>query len=340
MHPTLLRSASSFAAFAAAMGLLIFGGLACDETAPNQLLTNHRVGTFELTSAIPNGGVTLEGSLDQISVTIGELPVLSSDFAYEGWISYGDTSATFNISTGRFRIFDTGGIDPIHRTGEVTFTYDRGGGFAVNPSDGDELAQGEALPDSVELTEGVTFFLAIETDPDNSPNPGVIHILMTEDVLPDDAGDVDLILPVSLGEPSQGDFSQLDGTVLLNAATGEIQLTFHRMPFLDRSSPPDDPGLIYQIWFVDDDQSPPRYRSVAGRGGPNSVGDFFIEGPPIEPGDADSDGVPEPMDFERVLVSIEPDGLTAQQPVGQGLDTSGEIFPVVPYRVRLPLPVR
>jgi len=345
MHPTSTRSTTSIVALVAAIGILVLAVSACDETAPDRLLTNLRETTFQVTSRIPTGEVTLEGPLDRISVEIGVLPVLAEPtqtvdgFAYEGWISYPDTgSSRIYISTGRFRIDDADGIDPIHRCGDVRFTYERGGGFQVT-SGGNALGQGQALPDSVELTEGVNFILAIEPDPDSQPGaPGAIHPLVTDGDLPSTAGEVGLIVPVNIGLENAGDFSPLEGEVWLSATTGEFKVTLEDLPFLDRSSPPGDPGLIYQAWFVDDDVSPPRYRNL-GRFRPTAVGDATLgspNDPPIETADSDQDGVPEPLDFERVLISIEPDGLNAQQPIEQGLDTSGEIFPLVPYRARLP----
>lgn len=318
------------------LGLLALALSACEEDAPTRFVTNDRHGDFLITNQIPSGQVTVASS-DLISVAIDKLPVLAAGqgFAYEGWLTFVDADTNrADASTGRFSIVPTGGPDLIHRTGSVRFTYASSGAFQVTAG-GDELAQGEALPSGIDFSDSLSFFLAIEPHPDNSPNPGFTHLLVGAEDLQNPPGPVKLIVPVNLGSASAGDFLDLDAEGSLSATTGGFHLRFQQMPVLNRTTPPDDPGLIYQAWFVDLDQSPPRYQNIT-RFVPNQIGDRILEGN-VHPGDLDGDGAPEPLDFEWIVVSLEPDGLNAQQPIGQGLDTSGEIFPVVPYYVRLPL---
>ena len=142
------------------------------------------------------------------------------------------------------------------------------------------------------------------------------------------------MIPVNDGQPTVGDLTTIYGEALVYVATGEFQLRFQRKPFFSRSQPPADNVLIYQAWFIDEDNGRQRYQSIQ-RFNPNVVGDAVIFGA-LNPGDGDGDGIPEPFDFERVVISIEPDALGAQQPVGQGSDTSPGIFFVAPYRSGLP----
>ncbi len=325
----------------AVSGILFLVWCACDAQAPGRFPTNLRQATFQVSGPIPSGRVTLESGLTRISVELDDLPVLAAPgptpgFAYAGWLSFldADTNRVF-VTTGVFRIQATDGIDSIHRIGPARFTYDSDGTFQLT-SAGVEVSPGQPLPPGESLNAGMSFFLAIETDPDDAAGPGYIHPLVAPDTLPGTPGSVDLIVPVNVGLTSQGDFSELRGEAQLSASTGEYKLTFSSLPVLSRTSPPFDVGLIYQAWFVDDDTSPPRYQSIA-RFAPNAIGDATVLGA-ITPGDLDGDRAPEPIDFERILISLEPDGISAQQPVGQGLDTSGEIFPIIPYRMRLPEP--
>ncbi len=324
--------------------LLALAIVACDVDDPPRLTANQRVVPVvydSRTALVAAGDLTIEPGGNQITVAVTGLPVLTGPasgqlgWAYEGWISYPDTGESRGyISTGRFRIPATN-QDPEFPTGVARFTYMRSGGFELL-STGMPLAQGQPMPDTLDFTDGVTFLLAIEQDPDPDPNTvGYSHILVSNGDLPAVADTtVTVIMPLNVGTPEAGDFSTLDGEALLNAATGEFQLQFQRMPYFTRSSPPADPGLIYQAWFVDDDTSPPRYLSIA-RFNPNIVGDATLTGA-VNPGDSDGDGLPEPLDLERVMISIEPDMLNAQQPPGQGVDTDGAIFQLVPYRATLP----
>jgi hypothetical protein len=90
---------------------------------------------------------------------------------------------------------------------------------------------------------------------------------------------------------------------------------------------------------VDDDTNPPRYQPIA-RQNPNLLGEMAILGLNFAGfaffADRDLDGVPEDLDFERVVVSIEPDGTHGQPPVGEGIDTHGDIFPIIPYQAPFP----
>jgi hypothetical protein len=339
MTTNLVGRLPAAAKFCAALVLCVLLG-ACDEEAPGRFPTNQREAAFEVTSSFPTGQVTLEGSLTRITVTVDRIPILpSSGFLYGAWLTYLDVDTNrVDVSAGVFRVTGTIPSDPADRVGAITMNYDAADGDLEVTSGGTALADGEPFPGGVNLTDGVTFFLAVEPDPDNSPNPGVIHPVVAAEPLPAVPGSVSLIVPVNIGLETAGDFSDLDGTALVNAATGEFQLGFSTMPVFTRTSPPDDPGLVYQVWFVDDDLSPPRYVNI-DRFVPNPIGDFSINGPPpFIVGDLDGDGAPESIDFERILISVEPDGLNAQQQVGDGIDTSGQIFPIVPYRIRLPEP--
>ena len=336
MHLRVLRVSGRRPARLALLGLAaLLGG--CDVDSPGRLTTNLRTASQRFyPSGIPAGSVTLEGSLDRISVAIDRLPVLTGPtqsaegFAYEGWITTPDSVK----STGRFRIAASQNQDPESDTGSVRFSYDRTGALTVTQG-GAAITQGQPLSDTFDFTARAGFLLTIEADPTDDPGLGFVHLLATEpESLLSTSRPLGLILPVNIGIPGQGKFDRIDAVATLNAATGEYNLDFEGMPFIARSGPPVDVGLIYQAWFVDDDTSPPRYQSIR-RFKPNGVGDVTLTGA-INPGDGDGDGVPEPLDFERVVVSIEPDGLTAQQPEGQGVDTSGAIFPVVPYEAKLP----
>lgn len=317
----------------------------CSADAPGRLTTNIRVASIEYDAArsvLPSGEVTLEGSLETITVAIENVaampgpPAGASGFVYEGWISYPDTGqARFYVSTGRFTLPAAGGADPNLPTADVTFLYDRDGNFTMLAG-GNPLTQGQPLPDTLDFTERVQFILAIEPEPDNDPGIGPIHLLVTKSDLPESPGSVDLIVPVDVGDPDRaGRFDILtSSSATLNAATGEFTVRFESMPYIDRTEPPGDVGLVYQTWFADDDTDPPRLVSIA-RENPNVLGDLTLSGA-VNPGDTDGDGVPEPLDLDRVIVSIEPDGITSGQPPGQGVDTSNDIFPMVPYQQLFP----
>lgn len=323
----------------AGLALATLLAAACDVDDPDRLASNQRFVpvTFDAATAIvPAGTATIATSGSEIAVEATDLPALEAPgggapgWAYEGWILYPFADTTGYIPAGRFRIPAASGDDEFP-TGEARFTYARDGSFTLT-SAGTALAHGLPMPDTLDFTE-VTFLLAIEPDPDAEPaQPGYTHLLVSKEVLSADGGA--LIVPVSPGTPQAGDFSTLDGEANVNAATGEFALVFEFMPYFVRSSPPNDPGLTYQAWFVDDDGAAPRYQSIA-RFNPNVVGDARLNGV-LYPGDLDGDGVPEPLDLDRVLITIEPDMITAQQPAGQGVDTSGNLFQTVPYRETLP----
>lgn len=323
----------------AGLALLALLAAACDVDDPDRLSANQRFVpvTFNATTAVlPAGTVTIATSGTEITIAADGLPVLAGPaqgepgWAYEAWIQYPFADTTDYIPAGRFRI-PAAGADVEFPTGVAEFTYARDGSFTLT-SAGTTLAQGVPMPDTLDFTEDVRFLLVIEPDPDGEPDqPGYTHLLVSKDVLDPDG--VALIVPVS-GTTQAGDFSPLDGEANVNAATGEYSLHFELMPYFIRSSPPNDPGLTYQAWFVDDDRTPASYQSIA-RFNPNVVGDANLNGA-LYPGDLDGDGVPEPLDVDRVLITIEPDMITAQQPPGQGLDTSGDLFPTVPYQETLP----
>jgi hypothetical protein len=189
------------------------------------------------------------------------------------------------------------------------------------------------LPDTLDFSES-RFFLAIEPDPDVDLGPGLTHLLIGKSDLPA-AGDVDLVIPVNEGLGTVGDLSTIEGEAVVSASTGEYLAVMRQMPFITRTDPPTDSGIIYQAWFVDDDNPhAPRYQSI-GRFNPNQVGDVALSGA-MDPGDGDGDFIPEPLDFERFVISIEPDMITVRQPEGRGVDTSPKIFSVVPYPIPLP----
>jgi hypothetical protein len=328
---------------AAAMASLACAALlavACDVEDPDRLTANQRFVpvTFDAATAVlPAGTVTIATAGDAITVDATGLPYLAAPagggegWAYEGWILYPFADTTGYVSAGRFRIAAPGD-DSEFPTGEARFTYGRDGAFTLT-SAGTTLSQGQPMPDTLDFSEDVTFLLAIEPDPDPEPLAvGYSHLVVTKGVLTVDG--VALIVPASPGTPQAGDFSTLEGEANVNAATGEYRLHLEQMPYFTRSSPPNDPGLIYQAWFVDDDGSGPHYQSIA-RFNPNAVGDANLTGA-LYPGDLDGDGVPEPLDVSRVLITIEPDMITAQQPAGQGVDTSGDLFQTVPYQETLP----
>ena len=328
------------AAAAAGLALLVLLATACDVDDPDRLAANQRFVpvTFDAATAVlPAGTVTIAASGTEIAVEVGGLPALAAPaqsepgWAYEAWIQYPLADTTGYITAGRFRIPAPSGSSEFP-TGEARFTYARDGAFTLT-STGTTLAQGQPMPDTLDFTENVTFLLAIEPDPDREPlTVGYSHLVVTKGVLTVDG--VALIVPVSPGTPQAGDFSTLQGEANVNAATGEYSLRLGLMPYFTRSSPPSDPGLIYQAWFVDDDGGGPHYQSIA-RFNPNVVGDANLTGA-LYPGDLDGDGVPEPLDVSRVLITIEPDMLTAQQPPGRGVDTSGDLFQSVPYQETLP----
>jgi hypothetical protein len=317
---------------------------ACDEDEPARLTTNLRIANFQYDpdrAVIPSGDVTLEDGLEMITVRAARMPAMpgpepgSSGWVYEGWASYPDTGdARFYVSTGRFTLDEGIGSDPNLPTGSITYTYHRDGTFTVLEG-GTPLTQGEPLPDTLDFTEDVSYLIGVEPEPDANPGLGPIHPVAAATELPQEAGSVDLIVPVNIGDPEHA--GQFDGltssSAVLNAATGEYLIEFETMPFIFRDMVP-DPGLVYEMWFIDDDTNPPRYFSL-GRENPNVIGVLTLSGA-IHPGDTDGDGVPEPLDFERVVVSIEPDGSPVQQPVGQGIDTSSDIFSIIPYAEPLP----
>ncbi|HWN82275.1 MAG TPA: hypothetical protein VNM87_09285, partial [Candidatus Udaeobacter sp.] len=299
--------------------LLALAHFGCSVDDPDRISTNQRTARIEYdpTSAIvPTGTVTVEGSGLSIGVVIQMLPILADPssgdgFAYEGWISYPDTgTARAYRSTGRFRVTNRG-ANAEYPNGDVRFTYERTGQLHVL-SGGDELAEGEALPDTLDFSES-SFFVAIEPDPDVDLGPGLTHLLISKTDLPA-ADDVELVVPVNEGLGTVGNLSTIEGEAVVNAATGEFRLVMRQMPFISRTAPPTDTGLIYQAWFVDDDNPHPhahRYQSIA-RFNPNQVGDAVLTGA-MNPGDGDGDNVPEPLDFERLVISIEPDMITVQQ---------------------------
>ena len=314
--------------------------LGCDVDDPDRLSSNQREARIEYDASsaiVANGVLTVEGDGQSIGVVIEMLPILPAPtaddgWAYEGWISYPDTgTARATRSTGRFRVTNFG-ANAEYPNGNIRFTYERNGALHVL-SGGNELSEGEALPDTLDFGEA-TFFLAIEPDPDFDLGPGLTHLLISESQLPA-AGEVDLVVPVNENLGTVGDLSTIEGEAVVNAATGEFILAMRQMPFISRTAPPTDNGIIYQAWFVDDDAPrDPRYQSIV-RFNPNPVGDFVFTGA-MNPGDGDGDNIPEPLDFERFVISIEPDMITVQQPVGRGVDTSPTVFSVVPYLIPLP----
>ncbi len=333
--------AATLAIIAIVIAAGAISGLGCGVDEPGRITTNERATAIVYDAdlaIVPSGTVTVEDDTVTLTVAIDDLPILltsngTGDLVYEGWISFADTGeARAFISTGRFTIVAGPDSDPEYPTGDVAFRYNRLSGSFTVTEGGDELAAGQPLPDSLDFSE-TRFFLAIEPNPDSSPDPGLSHLLIGKTDLTS-PGTVDLVIPVNEGQPTVGDLSTIDGEAVVNVSTGEFQLFLQRTPFFSRSEPPTDPGLIYQAWFIDEDDNRSRYQSIQ-RFNPNAVGDAVIVGA-LNPGDGDGDGVPEPFDFERVVISIEPDALTAQQPVGQGRDTSPEIFSVAPYRSGLP----
>jgi len=321
-------------------GLVAVAIFGCGVDEPDRLSSNQREARIEYdagSAIVPSGELTVEGSGLEIGVVISTLPILEgpaagNGWAYEGWISYADTGVVrATRSTGRFRVTNQG-ANREFPNGNIRFSYERNGALHVL-SGGTELAEGEALPDTLDFSEA-RFFLAIEPDPDSDLGPGLSHLLISKSDLPT-AGEVDLVVPVNEGLGPVGDLSTIEGEAVVNSATGEFILGMRQMPFISRTSPPTDTGLIYQGWFVDDDNPHvPRYQSI-GRFNPNQVGDIVINGA-MNPGDGDGDNIPEPLDFERFVISIEPDMITVQQPVGRGVDTSPEIFSVIPYPIALP----
>lgn len=319
---------------------LVACAMGCSVDDPDRLSTNQREARIEYdagTAIEPTGVLTVEGSGLSIEVEISTLPILDgpaadNGWAYEGWISYPDTgSARAYRSTGRFRVTNQG-ANAEYPNGNIRFRYERTGQLHVL-SGGTELAEGEALPDTLDFGES-QFFLAIEPDPDVDLGPGLTHLLIGKSDLPA-AGEVDLVLPVNEGLGTVGDLSTIQGEAVVSATTGEFIVAMRQMPFISRTAPPTDTGIIYQAWFVDDDNPrAPRYQSI-GRFNPNQVGDVGLTGA-MNPGDGDNDNIPEPLDFERLVISIEPDMITVQQPVGRGVDTSPEVFSVVPYPIPLP----
>jgi hypothetical protein len=314
--------------------------MGCSVDDPARLTSNHRVAEIRYDASgavVPIGELTVEGSGASISVDIEGLPILpqrsgsTAGYVYGGWISYPDTGTTrAYVTTGRFRVAEAS-THPDYPTGQIRFTYDRSGTLSILEG-GTALEHGDPMPDTLAFEES-RFFIAIEPDPDADAGPGRTHLLISTGDLPA-ADAIDLVIPVNEGLGSVGDLSSIRGEALVNVATGEFDLGFSQMPFINRSTPPQDPGIIYQAWFVDDDGSSPRYQSIQ-RFNPNAVGDFTFAST-MNPGDGDGDGVPEPLDFERIVISIEPDALTAQQPFGRGADTSPNIFSIVPYLTPLP----
>jgi hypothetical protein len=321
-------------------GLIASAHFGCGVDEPDRLSTNQREARIEFdaeSAIVPTGVLTVEGDGLSIGVEISTLPILDGPaaddgWAYEGWISYPDTgSARAYRSTGRFRVINQG-ANAEYPNGNVRFSYERTGALHVL-SGGTELAEGEALPDTLDFSES-RFFLAIEPDPDVDLGPGLTHLLIGKSDLPA-AGDVDLVIPVNEGLGTVGDLSTIEGEAVVSASTGEYLAVMRQMPFITRTDPPTDSGIIYQAWFVDDDNPhAPRYQSI-GRFNPNQVGDVALSGA-MDPGDGDGDFIPEPLDFERFVISIEPDMITVRQPEGRGVDTSPKIFSVVPYPIPLP----
>jgi len=321
-------------------GVFLCGIAGCGVDDPGRLTTNQRVAeiVFDAGGAIvPTGELTVEGSGQSLSADVNGLPILPlhsghvSGYVYSGWISYPDTGTVrAYVSTGRFRVAEAS-TNPEYPTGNIRFTYDRSGTLTVQAG-GTALTHGAPMPDTLEFQES-RFFIAIEPDPDADEGPGRTHLLIGESDLPA-TDEIELVIPVNEELGTIGDFSSIQGQALVNVATGEFALTLTQMPYISRSTPPQDPGIIYQAWFVDDDGTFPRYQNIL-RFNPNAVGDFGSTGV-MNPGDGDGDGVPEPLDFERIVISIEPDALTAQQPVTRGADTSPDIFSIVPYLSQLP----
>jgi hypothetical protein len=323
------------------LGVVLAAIAGCGVDEPNRLTSNQRLThvAYDANRAVvPIGTLTVEGSGNQVSIDVSGLPIVpqhtgnTAGYVYGAWFSYADTgSARAFRSGGRFRVAEAS-TNPDFPTGDIAFNIQRNGTLTVTHG-GTALEHGDPLPDSLQYNE-TRFLITIEPDPDPDAAPGRTHLLIGKSDLPA-TGDVDLVVPVNEGLITVGDFSTIQGEALVNAATGEFELVLREMPYISRSDPPADPGIIYQAWFVDDDRPDhPRYQSIM-RFDPNSVGDFRTTGV-MNPGDGDSDGVPEPLDFERVVISIEPDALTAQQPVGRGADTSPDIFQVVPYLDPLP----
>jgi hypothetical protein len=304
----------------------------CEVDGPATYATNQRYGEFQLDdAAIPRGQLTVESSLDQITVTLEQFPALvfadgsPRAFFYEGWLTTEADTGLVYYSTGRFRTTPNNG-DQYFPRGSTTFTYQLDGTFQVT-SGGEALGGAAPFPDT--LGPEVSFELTIQPEPaSGSVTP--IRPLILPVPMPDSASTHDLIVPADVGQATEGTFDRLRSEISINTVSGEMHVRFQLMAFFRRNLPgtPSDPGLMYQAWLVDDDMTPPRVVSV-DRFNPNLAGDYNIDAQ-IYPGDLDGDGVPEPIDFERMWVSIEPDGITSSQPLGDGLDTSAPASPADP----------
>ncbi|MGD8394084.1 MAG: hypothetical protein PVF43_01280 [Candidatus Eiseniibacteriota bacterium] len=336
--------------------VLALGGPGCDEDAPARLSSNSRTASLELQpEAIPEGTLEVTSDLTTIRLDLAQIPVLADDsgqprpFVYEGWLRYLDdvSGSSVNVSMGRFRVDPASG-QPYFARGDITLEYTILDGTMAVTAGGDKQSDGAPL--GVDLSTGVSFALAIEPDPD--PEPGMPTPLRMLTLPPDSlitghGMATELIMPVDLDFPFAGRFDRLQGTVQVNAITGEYGLIFRGLPFFDREpvGGETDPGLVYQAWFIDDDTTPPRVYNIM-RFLPNLAGDAEIRDF-LETGDADGDLVPEPLDFERVLISIEPDIILSGQEIGDGIDTATRtdpeqpdsiehIFPIVAYEAILP----
>jgi hypothetical protein len=326
--------------------LLLAAG--CDVDEPQRLISNLRVTQLIYQpEGHPGGTLSITAAGDMVTIDMENLPVLPAPagenpgWVYEGWLAYEDTTlGPTTISMGRFEIAQSN-TDPLFARGDGRVVYSPADGSMTASAGASALSTGLAFPDSVAFGPAVTAYVTIEPQPDDDltqPHPTRL-LMLAAGGLPGTDSTSPLLTPVDLELLSAGDLSRLVGTVTVNTVTGEFSFEFAAMGFIDRRLPGGqlDAGVIYQAWFVDDDTSPPRYRSVR-RFEANRVGDVRIDAA-MNPGDSDGDGVPEPLDFERVMVSIEPDGISNFQLVGQGADTSPEIFEIVPYIGVLPAPL-
>jgi hypothetical protein len=327
------------------------------------LSSNSRAATLELQAeAIPEGSLEVTPDLTTIRLDLAQIPVLEDasgqprPFVYEGWLSYTDDTSgeMVHVSMGRFRVDATSG-QPYFPRGEITLDYTLLDGTMTVTEGGEKRSDGAPL--GVDLSTGVAFALAIEPEPDTEPGiptPLRMLTLPPDSLIVDHGTATELIVPVDLDFDFAGRFDRLMATIQLNAATGEYGLIIRGLPFFDRepTGGETDPGLVYQVWFLDDDTTPPRVYALTDQMNrvlrflPNLAGDADLRGA-LELGDADGDGVPEPLDFERLFLSIEPDIILGGQEIGDGLDTSrrtdpeepdsiDHIFPIVAYIAVLP----
>ncbi len=306
--------------------LVCLAATGCDETSPGSFETNLRVSRLEFDAArVPGGTVEVDTAGQTLTVTLSGLPELGGLYVYEGWVIADPTGTPTAVSAGRYTAATSGSPFPTAQ-GAITYAVD-----GTTSATGALQQVGDGQPYVADsLTANPRFVLSIEPNPDNDPAPYSIKLV---------AGVLTLgeTQPLALAGHSGFNLADLSGEVTINTVTGEFELDLSRLGRFDRSMPgaAGDPGLIYQAWLVDTDPDPDRILSVR-RFNANLVGDAPIAGQ-LNPGDTDGDGQPEPLDVERVYISIEPDGVANFEPVGSGIDTSPNIFSAVPYVADLPI---